>query len=85
MVSRQVVIPFYRDIGRQRRRGFSALAHHIGRTANPFLHEYIERAATCAGAILLKSGEREVAVVFSGRRKSKTAAKTVGRKFSRKF
>ena len=33
---RQVEIPYYRGVGRQRGRGFGALAQVIGRTAIPF-------------------------------------------------
>ena len=36
VASRQVEIPFYRGTGRQRARGFGALAQVIGRTAIPF-------------------------------------------------
>ena len=38
---KQVEIPFYRDIGRQRGRGLGAPAQFIGRTAIPFLRKYI--------------------------------------------
>ena len=37
VASRQVDIPFYRGIGRQRVRRFGAFAPVIGRKANPFL------------------------------------------------
>ena len=36
VASRQVEIPYYRAVGRQRGRGFGALAQVIGRTAIPF-------------------------------------------------
>ena len=39
VASRQVEIPFYRGIDRQRGRGFGALAQVIGRTAIPFLRK----------------------------------------------
>ena len=38
---RQVEIPFYRGIGRQRKRGFGAIPQVIGWTAIPFLRKYI--------------------------------------------
>ena len=38
---RQVEIPYYRSVGRQRGRGFSALAQVSGRTEIPFLRKYI--------------------------------------------
>ena len=53
VVSRKVEIPFYRGVGRQRRRGFGALAQVIGRTAIPFLRKYIVPAAKLVGADLL--------------------------------
>ena len=37
--SRQLEIPFYRGVGRQRGRGFGALAQVLGRTAIPFLRK----------------------------------------------
>ena len=49
VASRQVEIPFYRGIGRQRGRGFGALAQVIGRTAIPFLRRYIVPAARRVG------------------------------------
>ena len=51
---RQVDIPFYRGIGRQRGRGFGALAQAIGRTRIPFLRKYIVPAAKRLGADLLE-------------------------------
>ena len=39
--SKQVEIPYYRGVGRHRGRGFRALAQGIGRTAFPFLREYV--------------------------------------------
>ena len=41
VASRQVEIPYYRAVGRQRGRGFGALAQVIGRTAIPFLRKYV--------------------------------------------
>ena len=37
VASRQVVIPFHRGVGRQRGRGFGAIAQVIGRTEIPFV------------------------------------------------
>ena len=54
VASRQVEIPFYRGVGRQRRWGFGALAQVIGRTAIPFLRKYIVPAAKRVGADLLE-------------------------------
>ena len=79
IASRQVEIPFYGGIGRQRRRGFGALAQVIGRTAIPFLRKDIVPAAKRVGAELLEFAAPEVAEVVSGRKNFKTAAKSVGR------
>ena len=54
VASRQLEIPYYRDVGRQRGRGFIALAQVIGRTAIPFLRKYIVPAAKGVGADLLE-------------------------------
>ena len=82
--SRQVEIPYYRGVGRQRGRGFDALAQVIGRTAIPFLRKYIVPAAIRVGADLLEFGEPELPEVVSGRKYFKTAAKSVGRQTLRK-
>ena len=84
VVSRQIEIPFYRDVGRQRGRGFGAFAQVIGRTAIPFLRKYIVPAATRVGADLLEFAVPEIAEVVSGRKNIKTAAKSVGRQTLRK-
>ena len=39
VASREVEIPYYRGVGRQRGRGFGAPAQVIGRTAIPFLRK----------------------------------------------
>ena len=52
VASRQVEFPYYRAVGRQRGRGFGALAQVIGRTAIPFLRKYVVPAAKCVGADL---------------------------------
>ena len=78
MASGQVEIPSYRGIGRQRGRGFGALAKLNGRTAVPFLRKYIVPAAKRVVADMLEYAAPETADVFSGRRNFKTAAKSVG-------
>ena len=75
VASRQVEITFYRGVGRQRGRGFGALAQVIGRTAVPFLHKYIVPAAKRVGADLLEFALTEIAEVVSGRKNIKTATK----------
>ena len=84
VASRQVEIPYYRGVGRQRGRGFGALAQVIGRTAIPFLRKYIVPAAKRVGADLLEFAVPEIAEVVSGRKNFKTAAKSVGRQTLRK-
>ena len=84
VASREVEIPFYRGVGRQRGRGLGALAQVIGRTAVPFLRKYIVPAAKRVGADLLQFARPETAEVVSGRKNCKTAAKSVGRQTLRK-
>ena len=84
VASRQVEIPYYRSVGRQRGRGFGALAQVIGRTAIPFLSKYVVPAAKRVGADLLEFAVPEIAEVVSGRKNFKTAAKSVGRQTLRK-
>ena len=75
---RQVEIPFYRGVGRQRGRGFGAIAQSIGRTAIAFVRKYIIPAAKRVAADLLEFAAPEIAEVVSGRKSFKTAAKSVG-------
>ena len=84
VASKQVEIPYYRAVGRQRGRGFGALAQVIGRTAIPFLRKYIIPAAKGVGADLLEFAVPEIAEVVSGRKNFKTPAKSVGRQTLRK-
>ena len=84
VASRQVEIPYYRAVGRQRGRGFGALAQVIGRTANPFLRNYIVPAAKSVGADLLQFAAPEIGEVISGRKSFKTAAKSVGKQTLKK-
>ena len=84
VASRQVEIPYYRAVGRQRGRGFGALAQVIGRTAVPFLRKYIVPAAKRVGADLLEFAAPEIGEVISGRKSFKSAAKSVGKQTLRK-
>ena len=79
VASRQVEIPFYTGIHRQRGRGFGALVNVIVRTAIPFLRKYTVPAAKRVGVDLLEIAVPEIAEVVSGRKIFKTAAKSVGR------
>ena len=84
VASKQVEIPYYRKVGRQKGRGFGALAQVIGRTAIPFLRKYVVPAAKRIGADMLKFALPEIAEVVSGRKNFKTAAKSVGKQTLRK-
>ena len=75
VASRQVEIPFYRGIGRQRGRGIGALAQVIGRALIPILRAYIVPAANRVGADMLEIAVPEIAEVVSGRKNFKAAAK----------
>ena len=77
--SRQIEIPFFRGVGRQRGREFGALPQAIGRTAIPFWRNYIVQASKRVGDDLLEFAVREIVEVVSGRKKTKTAAKSVAR------
>ena len=84
VASRQVEIPYYRGVGRQRGRGFGALSQVIGRTAIPFLRSYIVPAAKRVGADFLEFAVPEIAEVISGRKSFKSAAKSVGKQTLKK-
>ena len=82
--SNQVEIPYYRAVGRQRGRGFGALAQVIGRTAILFLRKYIVPAAKRVGADLLEFAAPEIGEVISGRKSFKSAAKSMGKQTLKK-
>ena len=84
VASRQVEIPYYRSVGRQRGRGFGALAKVIGKTAIPFLRKYIVPAAKRVGGDLLEFAVPEIAEVVSAGKNFKTAAKSVGKQTLKK-
>ena len=79
VASRQVEIPYYRAFGRQRGRGFGALAQVIGRTAIPFSRKNIVPAAKRIGADMLEFAAPEIREVYSARKSFKSAAKSVGK------
>ena len=84
VVSGEVELPYYRGVGRQRERGFGALAQVIGRTAIPFLRKYIVPAARRISADMLEFGVPEIADVVSCKKNIKSAAKNVGRQTLKK-
>ena len=67
IASNTLQLHYYKGIGRQRGRGFGALAQVIVRTAIPFLRKHIVRAAKRVGADLLEFAVPEVADVVSGK------------------
>ena len=83
VASRQKEIPFY-SVGRQRGRGFGALAQIIGRTAIQILPKHIVPAAKRVGADLLEFAVPEIAELVSGGKCIKTAARNGGRQTLRK-
>ena len=84
VASSQVEIPYYRAVGRQRGRGFAALAQLFGRTAIPVLRKYVVPAAKRIGADMLEFAAREIGEIFSGRKSFKSAAKSVGKQTLKK-
>ena len=76
VASRQVEIAYYRGVGRQRGRGFVALAQVIVRTAIPFLRKYVVPAAYCIGGYMLEFAAPEIGEVISVRKSFRSAAKS---------
>ena len=77
VVSNTLALPYYKSIGRQRRRGFAALAQVIGRTASLFLRKNIVPAAKRVGADLLEFAVLVVVDVVSGKKISKRLPKAL--------
>lgn len=84
VASREIELPYYRGVSRQRGRGFGALAQVIGRTAVPFIKKFIVPAARRVGADLLEYAVPELANVVGGKTNLKSAVKNVGRQTLRK-
>ena len=59
--------PIFRGHARQRGRGFGALAQTLGRTAIPFIKNYIISAAERIGAGLFEIAAPEIGEVIKGR------------------
>ena len=68
VASRELELPYYRRVTRQRGRGFGALAQVIGRTAVPFVKKFIVPSAQRVGADLLEYALPEMAEVISGKK-----------------
>ena len=75
VASRQVEIPYYRAVGRQRGRGFVALAQAFRKTAISFLCRPSGKTQKRIGADMLEFAAPEIGEVISGRKSPKTAAK----------
>ena len=84
VASRQVEIPYYRAVGRQRGWGIGALAQVIGTTAIPFLRKYIVPAAKRVGVDLLEFAVPEIGEFIGGRKSFKWAAKSLGKQTLKK-
>ena len=76
--------PIFRGHAKQRGRGFGARAQTLGRTAIPFIKNFIVSAAKRIGADLFQIAAPEIGEVVSGRKKLKTFAKVIGTKTVRK-
>ena len=84
VASRQLENPYYRGVGRQKRRGFGALAQVNGRTAIQFLRKYVVLAAKRIGACMLEFAAPKIWDVIRGRKSFKWAAKIVGKQTLKK-
>ena len=82
VASKQVQIPFFRNIGRKRGRSFVAIAQVFGRTAIPFLGKNIVPAVKRVGADLLDFAAPGIAEFVRGGKNFKTAAKSVRRQIT---
>ena len=84
VASRQVEIPYYRTVGRQRGRGFGALEQVDGRAAIPFLRKYVVPAVKRIRTDLLEFAAPEIEEVNSGRKSFKATRKSVGKQTLKK-
>ena len=85
VASKQVEIPHWGGVGRQRGRGFGALAQVIGKTAIPSLRENVVPAAKRIAADMLEFAAPKIGEVISGRKSFKSAAKSVGKQTLKKL
>ena len=84
IASREVELPYYKGVGRQRGREFGALAQVIGGTAIALLKKHVVPAARCICADMLGFAVSEIADVVSGKQNFKAAGKNVGRQTLKK-
>ena len=67
-------LPYYKDVGRQKGRGFGALAQVFRRSANARLRKYVVLAAKGVGADLFEFAAPELANAVSRKKNFKPAA-----------
>ena len=79
VVSKQVEIPNFRGIGRQRGRAFGGLAQVFGRKAIPFSRKYVVPAAKRVGVDLMESVAPKIADVVSGKKLFQEQGKECGK------
>ena len=84
VASRQVEIPYYRGVGREKGRGIGAFVQVFGRTSIPFLRTYVIPATERIGADMLEFAGPEFEEINSGRKSINTAAKDVGKQTRKK-
>ena len=80
VASREFELPYYRGVTRQCGRGFGALVQVIGRTAVPFVEQFIVPAARKYGADLLEYAVPEMTEVISGKGNLKPAVKVLAKR-----
>ena len=79
VASRELELPYYRGVTRQRGRGFGALDQIVGKTAVPLDKKFIVPAAPRVGADLLEYAVPEMVQVICGKKNLKSAVTSVGK------
>ena len=72
----EAIFPIFRGHARQRGRRFGALAQNLGRTAIPYIKNYIVPAAKRIGADLFETAAPDNGEVVSGRQKTQNICKS---------
>ena len=73
-------LPYFSGYSRQKGRGFGALAQTIGRTAIPFLRQYVVPPAKRVAADLIELAAPETGKVLAGRKSSNLQPQMLERK-----
>ena len=84
VASRQVEIPYYNAVGRQRGRGHGALALVTWRTTVPILRKYVVAAAKLVVVDVIEFAAPKIAEVVSGRERLKSTAKKIWKTYFEK-